>query len=215
MKRLDSIFIQPTYTCALNCKGCYVKESVQNPEMPVKLWKEFLDYRWDTNRYQVGHVTLALDDLAKKSVSSNAYEKMSEIAGLVHLKRINNPDKIDLHITAHNIRTLEQYGAGNIIPWIRFIENIDLITLSNMGTKDAEFMYKITSGDNSCILNYNYMPYGINTSNLHKNLNSFMDILTQYVDMAYIILHKAGLGHRNDPKSISMYKESLRYLDKQ
>jgi hypothetical protein len=192
MKMLNAVFIQPTFSCALNCKGCYVKESKQAGQMNRELLCSTIRYMWISTKFQVNQITLAVDDMPENEMSIIMLDALREV---LRLKSVYGK-KVELHLTCNSMKTLDKYiDIG--IPLRYIAMNVDLISFSHLSEEDElrlEYFRSYTK------VNYNYMPGG--------NLNAYRAML-KHVDMSYFLFYKTGLGRLNDPRAISRFKESL------
>ncbi len=207
MRYLDAIFIQPSYGCALDCKGCYVKESVQNGQMPRELIKEFLEYLFTGYRIQTRQITIAVDNLPEGNGDQSTRDRhimLGTLKTAVDLKKETKSDT-ELHVTANSYAALYKYWR-QIGPF--YIDNerspVNLISYSHIPKSVLFKMRDYFATKSHTQINYNYTPDG--------NWAAYEEAL-KVVDMSYFVLHKAGLGHRNDPKQIQLYKEGLRFVD--
>lgn len=193
MKNLKTVFIQPTFGCALNCKGCYVKESVQSGQMDADLIETLIRYLWIGTRYNIEQITIAVDDIPEDDYTANIMSSALQTA--LRLRSVYGK-KIELHLTMNSVKTFDKYIDRNF--GLRYIaENSDLISISHLTELDElrlEYLRSFTK------INYNYMP--------GNDLNSYRKML-QHVDMSYYLLYKTGLGRLNDPRAIEKFKNGL------
>jgi MoaA/NifB/PqqE/SkfB family radical SAM enzyme len=210
MRNIDAIFIQPTYGCALNCSGCYVKESIQNGQMPKRIFKEFLEYIYSSGRVNVGQVTVAVDNLPEgfSDKEKRDYGIMLETyKSAIELKR-ESGSKTELHLTVNSypayVKYLRKVGVSNQPH--NSPSPVNLVSYSHIAPKFVEIFErsykKYEEGDPQ--INYNYMPDG--------KWDNYAEAL-KFVHMSYFVLHKPGLGNRLDPMQVQLYKEGLRFVD--
>lgn len=196
MKTFNAIFIQPTFNCALNCKGCYVKESTKHEQIDRDTLLSLIRYLWVSDKFWIKQITLAVDDLPDEE---EARDKM--IGALSTVLRLNKlfKNKIELHITCNSLSTIQKYvDAGLSLEYIT--QNLDLLSVSRLTSSDIPTLRYIRQFTR---VNYNYMPT--------PGLRGYEEILSE-VDQSYYILHKAGLGRSNNPEYIRTFKEGLREL---
>lgn len=192
IKILNAVFIQPTFSCAKSCPGCYIKESVQAGQMSKELLASIIRYMWISNRFQVHQITLAVDDLPDNEMAIIMIHSLKEV---LRLKSVYGK-RVELHLTCNSMKTLDKYIDSGIS--LRYIAmNADMISFSHLSEQDElllEYLRSFTK------VNYNYMPGG--------NLNAYREML-KHVDMSYLLFFKTGLGRLNDPRAISRFKETI------
>lgn len=208
MKKLDAVLIQPTYTCALNCTGCYVKESKQGKPMSIHLFKQVMDYLNynGVGKYDIGHLTLALDNLPTDYMDANIMKEafLWYLWGIDEKKTTAKLPR--LHITANSPDVLTNYLQQMGLRWNQLPERLELISFSHIDMDNPNHAMALgyLTGLKKKI-NYNFMPMGQPLDNLKKTLF--------YVEMSYIVLHKTGLGNKNDQARINYFKEALKEID--
>jgi hypothetical protein len=190
-----TFFIQPTYQCALNCKGCYVKESLQNTEVSSEILDSLIRYLWVTEKFNVGQVTLAVDDVPDDAVV--AAKMISALKTALQIQQVTSG--VEFHITINSLRTLQKYIDSGL-PLEYIASHSDLISISYLSPADIPLLKLIR---NYTKVNYNYMH--------SKNLHLFREML-DHVDMSYYLLYKTGLAKQNDFGAIDVFKQGLREI---
>jgi hypothetical protein len=195
--KANAIFLQPTWSCAKNCNGCYVKEKESkfgSEEMDYSIWtwifQDMIQYRAGNNRnIDTKQITLALDTLPKTS----ARHKMQEIANS-YLSYVAEEydDRHDLgfekrteyHMTVNSVHDLEQYD---------FYHNkaLDLVSISHLNNADE--IYTIKDYFPNAKINYNVMSGDFAKQVKSKGIDHVKAILRN-VDSVYYLLHKAPMG---------------------
>ena len=215
MKMLDAVFIQPTYSCALDCKGCYVKESTKSAQQETaKLFKDFVDWLLENNQVRTRQITLAVDNLpSPRRVSMRDPVHRTRVAMLDILHHLittidkSNPNHPELHLTVNSPEAATEYFR-ELGPEIdtQAMSTVTLVSYSHLAQRHLSWLQNSKPSREAAQLevNYNYMPDG--------RYDLYREVL-EHVDMSYVILHKAGLGKRNDPKQIQVFKEALRVID--
>lgn len=198
MKVLDALFIQPTFACALDCRGCYVKESTKGSQLSKSELAKFVYSLWTDKRVLVSAITIAVDNIPKFDQVSK--DIMVNTLGIALKRASDNPGQIELNVTMNSPDTLHQYADAGISP-LTIFKNCDLVSFSHIKGTDITQLKELRA-EGKAKLNYNYT---------HSNQEKIIRYLhtLQHVDMSYYVLHKAGLGKTNDPEAIKVFKEGL------
>jgi hypothetical protein len=183
----ETLFLQPTWTCAKNCPGCYVKEKEHifgSEEMSLEKWSTiFFNIFLSKKQIKTNQVTMALDTLSLEGVE--VAFKMLTLAE-TFLSSAKNKGDTQAHMTVNCVNDLFGYKLqlNN-----SDCENIDLLSISNINnTSDIEKVRKIFP---NAKINWNILSGSL----IKKSPEDIKSILT-HVDQAYLLLHKAPLGHQ-------------------
>lgn len=180
----ETLFLQPTWSCAKNCIGCYVKEKESkfgSEEIDFRIWLELLS-RIDTdNNIKANQITLALDTLPKDQWS-DSYSKMYDIAQLYKsIIRNRYGENVKYHLTVNAVSDLEQYTQSELY------EGLDLISVSNINNLDDIKLIKQCAPHTK--INWNVLASTL----VKKPVDQIKEILT-HVNQCYLLLPKAPLG---------------------
>lgn len=181
----EVLFLQPTWSCGKNCPGCYVKEKEYkfgSEEMSLKDWILLLHDILITQDYiKTNQVTLALDTIPHGNAETAI--KMYYIAEkFVNIHQSKAKD-LQVHLTVNCANDLRSYfptGPKN---------NIDLLSISNINNlDDIQFARQVFP---KAKINWNILS----SSLIKKDPKDIKQILA-HVNQAYLLLHKAPLGHQ-------------------
>ena len=220
--QLNSLFIQPTYWCAINCSGCYVKE--RNIEkkivsMPRETIVDFIKKVLVGTDIKVNELTISMDDLSQEI---NQYEYMrgifrSTIGFLEHLKDQDSTYKPKVNMTFHTIPTYLKY-LGH---WVRnlnedwkdyllndnhcfteekliekmvySVQDLNMISFSHLDFNPLTKRILKEIRDETTI-NYNLLiPRRVNNSNIRKHFQHLIDA-SENVDHIYLVIKKDPIG---------------------
>lgn len=194
MKTLNAVFIQPSYECALNCRGCYIKESKRDSEMSSETLLSLIRWLWVTPKLWIRQITLAVDDLPDEEGPRD--KMVAALSSVLRLRKLYGNGRTELHITCNSIFTLQKYiDFGLSLEYI--VQNIDLLSVSHLTIDDRPALQYIRQFTK---VNYNYMPT--------RSMSGYEEML-KHVDQSYFILHKAGLGRKNNPEQVGIFKDGL------
>lgn len=185
----ETLFLQPTWTCAKNCTGCYVKEKESkfgSEEIDFDLWLTILDNIFFSNRnIKTTQVTLALDTLGQNPFS-DSYFKMYKIAAVYSamardVKRYGYNPNLTIHLTVNDVKDLEQYTKSELF------EGLNLISVSNINS--LEDIKRIRECAPYAKINWNVLA-----STFNKKSEDQIRQIVRHVNQVYLLLPKAPLG---------------------
>lgn len=214
MKIFDSVFIQPTYSCALNCPGCYVKASMSETRRQVHqtVLVDFLEWLWSSHDIHTRQVTLSVDNLPKEPLQQDWWIMVRALDKCIELRE-KYVGRTQLHLTVHDIPAFKEYLGP--VKRLYGDPQVDLVSLSKIHGTHAEECWIRVAKEHGKRINWNYaVPTNIynGPNGVYANVNHFIQVL-KWVDSAYLILHKPPLGKSYDVKVLNAYKRFLSYMD--
>jgi len=163
---VNTLFIQPTYNCALNCPGCYVKAMKTEDD---DLWLILKVFEITT-------------EIGGKLHMSGLYHKV--IAKLMDDSRPRRPE---LHLTYHNYNTYMQYG-GLSNGTLNMLGQVAFSEINEEDEEDLIYMKKQVDVMYNCLL-----PDDVNSQNLMEWIVK-LEIIKLHVSKIYLILFKEPMG---------------------
>lgn len=210
MKIFDAVFIQPTYGCALNCPGCYVKESVKHKQVQANTICDFLEWLWDGSRVYTRQITLAVDNLPPTH-NYNWHTMVKTMDKCLELRQ-KYGNRTEFHMTVHSVKALIEYlGAAKKLCGYPLV---DLLSISDITGTHDEWCWLSVARDSGQKINWNYtVPTSIDgLDGGYTELNRFY-MAINCVDTVHLVLHKPGLGESYTSEVIEAYKKFLRVLN--
>lgn len=188
----NAIFLQPTWACAKNCHGCYVKEKEHkflSQQMNRKYWKYLIE---DIVRYrtmiQTSQVTLALDALPAYDDLEDEWSIRNIMHAIANVFIYNvsycKSFDIECHITTNHINDLRKYNFSGI-------NNLDLLSISNI--LSVEHVEAAKGWAPGAKINWNVTSGDFINQVKRQGLDEVKAILRK-VDSVYMLLHKAPMG---------------------
>ena len=234
---INALFVQPTFYCALNCSGCYVKGGLdQNVKNQKEIDRNLLiDIVWsvnppgknarETNLY-LNQITFAVDYLDfERDNSVDLYLSFeSWRKQIVERKKddVYGPISPEFHITIFDMLQVERYvktsyshKSKNNSPDITsdqllaFYKPFDLISISHLKVSDRSLLDSFMKEEIK--INWNFSP---DSSSINQQVQKVKEILP-HVSSMYYILHKPDLGLELDKKSTKNFFELWKALKKE
>jgi hypothetical protein len=184
---VNALFIQPTYSCANKCPGCYVqahRRSLQ-PQLSASAWGRLMDvFFHNLNGCWANQITLSVDNLP-------VHEKPGRERMLETYKHFNEliraddrrEDRPELHMTVHDMHSLAEYYQCTIPP------NVDILSVSNLLTADESGVQGIRN-NLGIKVHWNLMFWG---SPGERDID-YVDSVAPFVDKIYFIFRKSLVG---------------------
>jgi hypothetical protein len=196
---VNALFIQPTRWCALNCKGCYVKEHQGGEEGFHTPWNEqFRLFRkfYDGREAWANQITISVDDV-HPDFTKGKHMVLFLDAVLATLREDKRPkeDKPEVHITCHTMQTLEQYFPR--LEWNDF-NLFSMVSFSVLSKKD-EVPLMIVKAARRNIINYNMLipKYDPRTVDWDAEAE-WIRTIAGVVDHIYMVIFKSPVGGVRD-----------------
>jgi len=215
---IKTLFLQPTWSCAKNCRGCYVKEKEKkfgSEQLSHMTWQLLLSDIFQEQKMNLDQVTMAVDTLPinnKKTHHSMVSTFINYCIGAFQHK-----DKTkERHLTINCISDLKEYINQFDIYAQLFLrpswypkhagEAISMISISNINSPDD--VKHIREQFPGTKINWNILS----TALINMSNEKIISIL-QNVDQAYLLLHKAPLGkHGHDFSAMKQAMNKVRIL---
>lgn len=204
-KTLNSVFVQPTYGCALFCKACYVQGSVKGKQLSVDSLSSLIRFLFVTDRYNIKQITIAVDNLPREDSESSKIMQ-GVLREAIRMRTTGTwASCLDwvrpqLHITVNSLSALGEYFTPDFRLW-DVKTGVDLLSVSHLRMEDLPTLNLIREFTK---VNYNYLP-------TLGTLSSYRKIL-EHVDLSYFLLLKAPLGQPQDRQQVLDYTDSLVFL---
>lgn len=204
---VNTLFIQPTHYCGLNCDGCYVKahfgqKHQVSAEEQVRLFKMF----WSSDKAWANQITVSIDDVPDYfgGKQTDHLRKLTHsILRVVEKDERARHERPELHFTMHSLNTWDQYEADGDIKLLR---HLDVLSISSKSRRDEYIKEYIPS----TIFNRNYMcPPGCETWDfvrVMKHVTSEVEWSSGY-DHIYFIIQKLPLGVTYYPEILEQQKK--------
>lgn len=223
---LNTLFLQPTYACALDCEGCYVKGMEKNVEGPMLghgQWGNLIvifSKEWQNTALEVAKRTyanqlvLAVDVLPKTvSVSYPSPENVmvQTFSLFLHYAKMATAY---MDITVKSLPVLKQYiervskSTQSPTQWNR-LKDLSMITLSGMRASERELLEQIKTVCPDTKFNLNFTVF--NKGEVDRQMAELKEILP-VLDSVYYVLHKPALGSSLDHSKVQLYFDTLEVM---
>jgi hypothetical protein len=187
--QVNTLFLQPTRWCALNCAGCYVKEHSGGPDgyhTPVYEQAKLIRYYLENNL--ANQITVSMDnfDVSTQLSMRTLYDHI--------LFLIENVPSMstEVHMTFHNLNTFIKY-IDHTESNFADAELLDVISFSNI--KESDYKQLIILADKTHI-NYNHLvPSNVTSFNIDKYVQHITEI-GEIVNSIYLVMYKRPIGHK-------------------
>lgn len=179
----ETLFLQPTWSCAKSCPNCYVKEKEYkfgSEEIDLVQWVKLLTLISWQKDIKTSQVTLALDTLPY-DINSISYEKMYTISNLYKAFLKQNKYDIKYHLTVNCVSDLEQYTKSELF------EGLDMISVSNINSLNDIKLIKQCAP-------YAKINWNVLSSTFNKKSSDQIKEIVSNVNQVYLLLPKAPLG---------------------
>jgi hypothetical protein len=212
---IETLFIQPTRWCGLNCKGCYVKEHAGDENGFHTSWSEqvkLVKYFLETEKASANQITISIDNLPKdhpdrKQDMLNLFNAIQDDA----VDARANKHDTEIHMTFHDENVFLDYSrelTGGVYYAHTFL---DMISFSNI--RDLEKAKILADGVH---LNYNHLiPSNVTSFNIRSHVDRLTKI-AEVVDSIYLVIHKSPVGGvRNELVELGdkqRMRSDLRYI---
>lgn len=210
---IHHLFVQPTYWCKLNCKGCYVKghEKAQDPDVYIGLsdWQYLFDEIWLGALY-VNQISVSLDPLPTLQFARDYMRNhFSMITNTAFRNRNNTLARgPELHVTAFDISTWYDY-ANSVLP--TNVLQVDLLSISNIKVEDIPALKKLRK-EGCQTLNFNHLvPWGVTSRNIDKHVEK-LNLIGKYVDIIHLVINKPIMD-KEPPRLVQMGRVSRMRTD--
>lgn len=169
-------------------------------QVPAPILSSLIRSVFTSSRVRCYSLTVALDNLPVDNPEATA--RMVEVAKTtLQTSAWLVPKGIGaIFITANSPHTLVEYARQGIP--LEAFNSLSGIQFSHLSERDLFFIQNYISTD----VGYNFSPSG------PASLTTLRKLLPWLRGPVYLILHKAGLGRRNDPREISRFKDALREI---
>lgn len=193
---VNALFVQPTYDCAGNCKGCYVKARNQNQQISVL---ELVNMLWRFIKKRGGcwanQITCSIDE-NDPTKGTKSLEFFNET---LHILRTASSlsDKPKVHFTCKSIETIKQYTI--VTNPAQHVGLLDMISFSTIKQSDIPNIIKLKP---LVDVNYNHLiPANITSQNIAEYVENIAKI-GENVHSIYLIINK-------DPQGIELNQEEF------
>jgi hypothetical protein len=217
---LNTLFIQPTRWCALNCKGCLVKEhsgdegDYHTPvDEQIKLFQYF--YRAHEGCW-ANQITISIDDPPESPPYVSSLMFYTHMRFIFHgiLNTIQDHhanSRPEVHMTFHTEETIKKY-SGPSRDSVSIAKTLDVLSLSNI--KDLDFVKELAKHTH---INYNHLiPSNVTSININKYIDR-MTRIGEVVQSIYLVMFKSPIGReRSDLQNIGdqmNMKASISYIN--
>lgn len=182
----NAIFLQPTWTCQKNCKGCYVKEKESkfgSEEMDISVWEDILTQLVSEQKtLRAAQVTMALDTLPKTAARLKMQLIFADYNDLV--SQFSTENDTEFHFTVNSVNDLQTYD-----PIVN--PRMNLVSISHL--KNADEIHTVRDFFPKAKINYNVMSGDLVSQVNSKGIDHVRSIVKN-VDSVYILLSKAPMG---------------------
>lgn len=189
---VNALFFQPTRYCALECKGCYVKEHVtqiNDYHIDYRVLADVFDIFYQGKRAYANQITIAVDNLPLPKDSFKA-RVMIEFLSLVwgSINQYWDDVSPEVHWTIHTPSTLYRYLHSDSAMF-DFTRYLKMLSISNIPILSD--LYTLRKQVASSIpFNYNHLiPANVSS----HNIDSYVEKMTQIgslVDSIYLVIFK-------------------------
>lgn len=197
--------------CALNCKGCYVKEWGKNTEiismsahLPSFIWERFI-YKMSgmiTENFQANQITFALDtlpsDLAIKTYMKDLAYIYMDVAKGAKYQGLDT----EFHITTQSLNNIFNQTSYHCLD---NLGSIDMLSISNLNQKDIVNLINLKDRYPDLHINWNLHPIEIRDESTYKQIVSEIAVIAKFVDSIYFVMHKPDLGRMLDQDIVRQY----------
>jgi len=211
----DAIFFQPTRYCALNCKGCYVKEHLKTDKItPAVQQGQLIRALCESDKAEVNQITMSVDHLppSREGSAHKRFHMTSVFQAFLFIA--NDPGvttRPEMHITVKGLGSLQTY-MSELRMHDKELSGLDFISLSEIpvtSTGIASFDALRTRIPNT--------KFGWNVMIPGKELNdakyltflAAMDAIMPSLDQIYLLLRKTPIGTRRTLETVKKDKEQM------
>lgn len=183
---VNALFIQPTYDCGGNCKGCYVKARNKQGQINPK---EIINLVWrfvmGQNGCRANQITCSIDQWNVDQSDALHYFLM-ELAGVLMTSAVKREVRPEVHLTMRSPQTLKEYTWYDYIELYKSIDMVSYSTLSNTKEENTDIkdICRLTK------VNYNHLiPANITSQNIAEYVKNIAKI-GENVHSIYLIVNK-------------------------
>jgi hypothetical protein len=206
---INVLFIQPTFYCGNNCKGCYSKAHKQvGPQVSIDVLASLIAGFYSESLGSCNQITISMDVLSKIKQFShfmcNFNSGFTDALALNYLRQ--NLSHPEIHLTFRSAGEIQiQASYLNFTP--------DLITLSDIREHDLPWISSYKNRHKGTKFNYNFMtPYPLTKSSADQAIKHVKQV-AQHVDSVYLVARKSPVGRERDIEDcisdISLMKNDL------
>jgi hypothetical protein len=184
---VNTLFIQPTRDCALECKGCYVKEHIPNPnQIDLRILVEVFKHFYLGEEASANQITISLDNMPKDNQVRSAQMFDFALECFDFVARHKTETSPEVHVTVHDLATLESYSKWTAET---LFVAVDLISLSYISESDLPAIQKIQS-QYKVKINFNHMiPHNVSSNNIDSHVKH-LTAIGEVVDFIYLLMFK-------------------------
>ncbi len=225
---LNALFIQPTYNCAYDCDGCYVKGMERNSKSPTEYDRiHRIEMIRDTvnifsgraclpgHEIRANQITFAVDTKASSQnmgVQNELYDHFNMFKQAAQSSKAcstNVFDQTEFHVTTFSPKTLRYYEQGELPVGWGFL---DMITFSTLSAADAPFLKFMKATKPQVHLNWNLTIF--NKASAAVAIKNAKEV-AEAVDTIYLVLHKPATGDNLDIELVKLYFETMEGLKRE
>ncbi len=229
---INALFVQPTYHCAFNCEGCYVKgmEKVagilsnhDHINVLVKTIKKFtgcstLDtYDKYDGKIQANQITIALDTpplVGEEGWAQMRYfwESVRKIPRWTKCQGIAEWKTTEFHLTCFSPHVfMTSYHppgktAEDFFHYETDWKHWDVISFSHLTQADIPFLAQMKNIRPNVERNWNLTAFNEDWTKAHL---AYFKIIAEHVDRIYYVMHKPATGEPLDIKKVKTYFDNL------
>jgi len=202
---INALFIQPTYACAKNCKGCYVKlhQKKSETETDVENLTELIRRVTAGEGITANQITLSCDSMGHNELANQYMMRVYNSFGRnAEWKNGSNKD-IELHVTVNSVHDLAKYSKNRLYPF-------DCISFSKLGHNLKSDIDDIKNYHSVKKINWNLQRPMYNHVICEKDWMCEIERVHDFVDSIYLLHTKRPIDTNDDLEQLVKDKENLR-----
>lgn len=202
---VNALFLQPTRWCAINCKGCYVKEhegGENGYHTPYTEQEKLFRYFYNGEIAWANQITVAIDNLPAPEADAVALfghvsEETRRYAHMVNIFQsiidyieANKTDQSpEVHMTFNSDLVFEEYTSKRGVGAVNTARQLSVLSFSNI--KRMEYVKYLAKHTH---VNYNHLiPGNVTSFNIDKHVER-MTRIGEIVDSIYMVIFKSPVG---------------------